>query len=566
MAAPVNSKETIYVDVDDEITTIIDKVRSSSGRVVALVLPKRASVFQSIVNMKLLKRSADAAKKHLVLITTEPGLMPLAGTVGLHVAATPQSKPDIPSAVPATSDTTSMDEDESPEDAEYTAANAGSRPIGELAGTPGAAADEIETLDVPDDEEQDGPQEKEKPSRGAKQPKPTKDKHLKVPNFNKFRMMLFAGVILIVLLVFGLYEALAVLPKANIVITTQTSGQNVSLTAALTPGATALDTSKGIVPAKVEQQQKTLSQQVATTGQQNNGTTATGTITMSAQECAPNLGQPASVPAGTGVSTGGLTFITQGTTEFNSFGPGHGSCVTYQATAQTDVTAQSAGAKYNVSSATFSVAGRSDVTATGSTSNGTDNIIHIVTQADIDSAKQKLGTQDTASIQTALEQTLQGEGLYPLPATFNAGTPVITTSNNVGDQADNVTVTEVITYTMYGAKQTDLDTLIKANVAGQIDMQNQAIVKDGLASATISVTGTANNAAQISLQTTATVGPDINVDTVRKQIVGKRAGDVKSMINAISGVTNVDVQLSPFWVGSVPSHTNKITVTINGAK
>ncbi len=556
MAAPANNKDTIYVDIDDEITTIIDKVRSSSGRIVALVLPKRASVFQSVVNMKLLKRSADVAKKNVVLVTTEPGLMPLAGSVGLHVAATPQSKPEVPSATPVSVDTASMDEDSDPEeDAEYTAANAGHRPVGELAGT----ADGIETLDVPEEEDE---KLQEAPAHAAKAPKSAKDKHLKVPNFNKFRMLLSLGIIVLVLLVFGLYEALAVLPKATIVITTHTSGQNVSLTAALTPGATALDTGKGVVPAKIEQQQKTLSQQVATTGQQNNGTAATGTISMSAGACSANA--PQSVPAGTGVSTGGLTYITQ---VGASFTPTvyHGQC-TWQATGPTNITAQSAGAKYNVSSATFSVAGRSDITATGSAANGTDNIIHTVTQADIDSAKQKLGSQDTASVQTALEQTLQGEWLYPLPATFNAGTPVVTTSNNVGDQADNVTVTEAITYTMYGAKQADLDSLIKTNVGTQIDLKNQAIVKDGLATATISVTSTANNVAQISLQTTATVGPDINVDTIKQQSVGKRAGDVKSMINAISGVTNVDVQLSPFWVGSVPSHVNKITVTINGAK
>src|SRR5581483_5411418 len=556
MAAPANNKDTIYVDIDDEITTIIDKVRSSSGRIVALVLPKRASVFQSVVNMKLLKRSADVAKKNVVVVTTEPGLMPLAGSVGLHVAATPQSKPEVPSATPVSVDTASMDEDSDPEeDAEYTAANAGHRPVGELAGT----ADGIETLDVPEEEDE---KLQEAPAHAAKAPKSAKDKHLKVPNFNKFRMLLSLGIIVLVLLVFGLYEALAVLPKATIVITTHTSGQNVSLTAALTPGATALDTGKGVVPAKIEQQQKTLSQQVATTGQQNNGTAATGTISMSAGACSANA--PQSVPAGTGVSTGGLTYITQ---VGASFTPTvyHGQC-TWQATGPTNITAQSAGAKYNVSSATFSVAGRSDITATGSAANGTDNIIHTVTQADIDSAKQKLGSQDTASVQTALEQTLQGEGLYPLPATFNAGTPVVTTSNNVGDQADNVTVTEAITYTMYGAKQADLDSLIKTNVGTQIDLKNQAIVKDGLATATISVTSTANNVAQISLQTTATVGPDINVDTIKQQSVGKRAGDVKSMINAISGVTNVDVQLSPFWVGSVPSHVNKITVTINGAK
>lgn len=563
MTAPVNSKDTIYVDVDDEITTVIDKVRSSSGRVVALVLPKRATVFQSIVNMKLLKRSAESAKKNIVLITTEPSLMPLAGTVGLHVAATPQSKPEIPSVTQVASEVPEVEEDARGEEdqEEYTTANAGHRSIGELATS--STGNGIETLQVPDEEDRT---DDEVATKTAKAPKSPKDRRLKVPNFNKFRMMLFVGVIILVALAFGLYECIVVLPKAKIVISTKTSGQNVSLTATLTPSASALNTQSGAIPAKVEQQQKTLSQQVATTGQQNNGTSATGTIMMSAQECAPNLGQPAAVPAGTGVSSGGLTYITQGTTQFNPFGPGHGSCITYQATALTNIAAQSAGAKYNVSNATFSVAGRSDVTATGSASNGTDNIIHTVTQADIDSAKQKLGGQDNASIQAALEQTLQTEGLYPLSATFNASTPVVTTSNNVGDQADNVTVTETITYTMYGAKQSDLDTLIKSNIAKQIDMKNQAVVNDGLASATVNVTGNNNNNEQISLQATATVGPDINAADIKKQVAGKRTGDVKTLVNAISGVTNVDVQLSPFWVSSVPTNQNKITVTISGVK
>src|SRR5690606_2240814 len=85
-----------YIDVDDEITSIIDKVSSSKKKIVALVLPKRAAVLQSVVNMKLLKRKADDAEKKLVLITSEAGLMPLAGAAGLHVAKTLQSKPEIP--------------------------------------------------------------------------------------------------------------------------------------------------------------------------------------------------------------------------------------------------------------------------------------------------------------------------------------------------------------------------------------------------------------------------------------------------------------------------------------
>jgi hypothetical protein len=99
-----SDKDTIYIDIDDEITGIIDKLRGSKGKVVALVLPKRATVFQSIVNMKLLKRAADASKKNAVLITSEAGLLPLAGVAGVHVAKTLNSKPEIPLAPEAFND------------------------------------------------------------------------------------------------------------------------------------------------------------------------------------------------------------------------------------------------------------------------------------------------------------------------------------------------------------------------------------------------------------------------------------------------------------------------------
>src|SRR5579864_876609 len=90
-------KDTVYIDVDDEITAIIEKVESAKEKVVALVLPKRAAVLQSLVNMRLLKRSAEKAAKNVVLITGEDILLPLAGAVGLHVAKNLQSKPEIPS-------------------------------------------------------------------------------------------------------------------------------------------------------------------------------------------------------------------------------------------------------------------------------------------------------------------------------------------------------------------------------------------------------------------------------------------------------------------------------------
>src|SRR5688572_3825161 len=111
-----STKDTIYIDIDDEITSIIDKVVSSKHKIVALVLPRRSTVLQSLVNMKLLKRSGDSSGKHLVLVTSEPGLLPLAGSVGLYVAKTPTSKPEIPEArtLPTDSDEAVSEEDFDP--------------------------------------------------------------------------------------------------------------------------------------------------------------------------------------------------------------------------------------------------------------------------------------------------------------------------------------------------------------------------------------------------------------------------------------------------------------------
>ena len=96
MSADAPKKSTVYVDVDEEITSIVDKVKSAPGAIVALVLPKRANVLQSSVNMKLLKRAAKQSDKELVLITSESSLLPLAGMAGLYVASSVNSKPHIP--------------------------------------------------------------------------------------------------------------------------------------------------------------------------------------------------------------------------------------------------------------------------------------------------------------------------------------------------------------------------------------------------------------------------------------------------------------------------------------
>ncbi len=576
MSTSGTGKDVVYVDVDDEITGIIDKVTSSSAKVVALVLPKRASVFQSIVNMKLLKKRAEVAKKHIVLITSEAGLMPLAGNVGLYVAKTLQSKPEIPEAFAPASELPEEIEEAplaGPED--FDADKEGTTPIGQLAGSGESAVNQSpeETVELDNSETPTGGQ----PPKGnggniaalaaaggsGKAAKGGKGKKPKVPNFNRFRKLLVLGVLALILLIVAGIFAFRVLPKATVTIKTNTSSVNASLNLTLSTGAASLDTANNSVPAQTQQQQKSNTEQASASGKKNEGDKATGTVTMTAQEC-NGAGFPSDVPAGSGISTNGLTFIAQQSTSFSASGINFSNgCFNYTASNPTTITAQTGGSQYNVGNGTsFTVSGRSDLSASGSTSGGTDNIVTVVQQSDIDGAKAKLKSDQNAdAIKQQLEQDLQNSGLYPIDATFNASTPNISSSVQAGTQASNVTVTESITYTMFGAKKSDLQKLLDDNINKQIDTSKQSIQNDGLSQSSFSVQNPGSGSSlQVALQTTATVGPHIDVASLKQQIVGKKSGDVKDIIKVNPGVTDVTVHFSPFWVSSTPSNTSKITI------
>lgn len=563
-------KDTIYIDIDDEITGIIDKLKASEGKIVALVLPKRAAVFQSIVNMKLLKRAADSAKKNAVLITSEAGLLPLAGVAGVHVAKTLTSKPEIPAAPQGIDDAEETVQEDSGEANTPLDPN---QPIGKLA-SPAAASGEVETL-VLDDENLPPEADANTPtgSKSFEPPTKPKNKKLKIPNFERFRLFLVLGVLILLLVIGGFVFASVSLPKATISIKTDATSIDANLNLNLSPAAKTIDPSTGTLPSKLDQQQKTYTQQAATSGQKNNGNKASGAITMTAQESCDqfvnNSGSPpADVPAGTGVSSNGQTYITQVNTTFSGnpgkpSGKGSSCVVPFSAAGDTTIIAQTGGASYN-GATTFSVAGRKDVQAAVSSTiaGGTDSIVQSVNQNDITAAKNKIAAAGDAEMKQALTGELQKDGYYPIAVTYVAGTPAVTNSANVGDIATSVTVTETITYTMFGVYKSDLQTLLDNNIKSQIDTSKQAILDDGLNNANIAVNNVSASGAQLTLSTKGTVGPDLKIATIKQQAAGQRVGAVKSQLQTNPDVTSVDVKLSPFWISTIPKKTDRITVTI----
>lgn len=92
------NKDVIYIEPENDITDIITKIESSKQKIVALVPPKKAGVFRSIVNIKLITKVATSSKKTVVLVTTDPSITKLAAATKLPVTKDLQSAPAIPKA------------------------------------------------------------------------------------------------------------------------------------------------------------------------------------------------------------------------------------------------------------------------------------------------------------------------------------------------------------------------------------------------------------------------------------------------------------------------------------
>lgn len=80
-------RQTFYIDIDEEISSVIDRLNKSVTAENYFVVPGRAIFLQSIVNLKLLKREADKLGKRVVLVTQDEIGISMAQRSGIEASS-----------------------------------------------------------------------------------------------------------------------------------------------------------------------------------------------------------------------------------------------------------------------------------------------------------------------------------------------------------------------------------------------------------------------------------------------------------------------------------------------
>ena len=530
------NKDVIYIDVEDDITAIIGKVKASKEKVVALVPPKRIGVLQSAVNLRLLARAAGQTDKHLALVTNNHALIALATSASIPVAKNLQSKPEM-AEIPA------LKIDDDSEDIIEGAA----LPVGDHAGQGAPAEDKKAARNAAMTAAL-----AEAPKEGET-PKPKTKGKARVPNFDKFRkklVLIIAGVVLLVgFLVWAIFFA----PRATVVIKAKTTSLSVNETVSITTASTS--SSKNIIKAINKTKTETKTVDFRATGSKDVGKKATGTVRFSTDSYRM-LARGVTIPAGTTLaSSSGKEFVTDTPVRLSlDTGPNGTS----------GVTAKENGSSYNAAEGAVSGAPNGvSADLVGATSGGVTKTVKVVTAADVQKARGELADEDNDSVRDELADEF-ADGVEVLKESFRVDYENVSSDPSVGAEADDGTLKATVKYVLYGVEKAAIGEFLDAHLKAELsDKNDQRVYKNGMDDAAFQEVSRTKNGARATLIATAQTGPEIKDEEVKEQVKGKRYGEIQASLESIQGVDDVDVKFFPFWVSSVPDDTAKITVEFN---
>lgn len=581
------NKNVIYVEPGDDITDILTKIENSKEKIVALVPPKKAGVLRSMVNIKLITKTSSNTGKSVVLVTTDPSIVKLAALARVPVTRDLQSAPAIPEVAAldeAKTETIATDEDGKavPEAEVAPESDSNGQESAEEYTPPSREADDASEDDsgavTPQDDDggeldaanTDGDNHNHDHKRRAESDSG------KAPRFAwllAHKKLAIAGVILAVALIAVGVWAFVIAPAVKITVKVRTLSQNFSETVAFSRQLTDENVSEGkfyLTEKKLETKNEI---EFTATGEKNVGEKASGELIVYAYFKLPGS---IPIPEGTSFSIDNLSYISKSkdtlawdgrSSECTNYGSDDfmleylkNGCVIHRVI---DVEAVAPGARYNISAAnTGWVSSDKSFSAysEGPMTGGTDDIVTVVQQSDVDKALESLKSADTAEDKSKLFESI-GDSNFAIESSFKreTGEPVVKPA--VGEKVEDgekATVSVTTTDTVFTVDKTKVEEFI-ADTAKLPDGYKIYKINEPFVENFVST----DSGMSGKLKTSLIAGPKITENEVVEMARGKGVGTAQRDIkDNFPGISSVHMETSFPWVTTVPNDTEKITAEI----
>jgi hypothetical protein len=558
--------KALYLEPDEEITSVVDRLKAIDDQEVAIVVPKRAGILQSIINLKLLRRQSEAMGKRLSIVTTDKTGRNLASAVGLTVhqrlpevdkvtKTAAVDKPGTPVAIafkkkpeavkPPTLETHAI-EDAAPSKSDT------AKDKGVKSENTGGIAVPVKKV-TSKEKAQPAPEALDttkKVSAKKRTAVASKRKLSLAPLLRRrrFLLVLTAGI-----LAFAAVSGYVFLPKATIAVAPTTQPLEASSPVIFSARATAYDQKTNTVPSKVIEITKDASATVDTTGTSNAGEKASGELVV-----VNTLSKTQPLVTRTRFEApNGRIFRTQ-------------SAVTVPAGGQqkVSVTADDGGEDGNLPAGTrLSVPGLGGSDAVygqveTALSGGTSTPGSEVAKADVDKARAALAISAAENGFAEAKQKL-AVGFAMSPQVVATTILASTASPKIGSAGKTVTVTGRVQVRYFTYAEEDYRKVRETALNGKVPTGSDVV--DAATKLSFAATNVSADTLTGTLIVQTAVTQQVSKEEIKRAVEGKSLESAREALRAL-GINEVKITLSPFWVRAVPKRDRNVTIIFIAAE
>lgn len=564
--------EVIYLEQDEEIPSVIDKLKNLEGKSVALVVPKGAAVLQSVVNLKILKLEAENLEKEIALVTQDKIGRNLASQVGLSVYDNIQSSRPIiqsPRPEPDINETIELDMSQNKEKTpagvqvhhyseENSSANSRVEEIKSNFFAYRKPSAEVRQSDEQINNQPPAPTPNIPSNRITAKPLNTEGYQIassasKPVIAKKRRLRKPAIITLIVLLIASFYYFY---PKATVTLTVGGESFEKNLNLTVDNNINRLDADRSAFPGELQAVENEVKQSFNATGTKEVGEKATGTITVYNGFDS----NPHSFASGTIFTAGDKTFLADSAFTVPGATVSGGKLVSGKF--DVSVTAQNSGDSFNIAASDFSIAGAPEQISGKSSqafSGGSSRKLTIVSQDDLNSAKSTLTQQASEKNLSDLKKKADQQMVIDSAVT----TEVLSYSatKNSGDEASTFDATIKLKSRTLSFLEKDYREMLV-----EVLNKNLPVDKELILSTSDEVTTLANvpdystGLMILNSNVKTKISNKLNIAEIKKQIAGENQLKAQAKLTSIAGVASAKITYRPSWLKFIPRNQKNIVI------
>ncbi|MFA6492709.1 MAG: hypothetical protein WCV58_01015 [Patescibacteria group bacterium] len=534
--------EIFYLEPDEEITSVIDKIKQSKVAKIGLVVPRQATLLQSVVNLRLLLKEAKNLGKEIALITSDKIGRNLASKVGLQVFESVRNQQPIYQPAPP-----AINQEE----------------VIEIDDTPKIPAQELKPKGVHvhhfQEKSDNRPRPKIKTETTTAWRPPKIKKEASLGNLKKILIPMASLVLLLILI-----GAFLILPKVNVKlkVSAENFEKNVDVQVS------------GIESANLESKtfsgllidlNKEKEEKFTTTGTKNLGGKANGTITVYNNLDNSNH----NFPAGTKLSSSSKTFVFKNNVTVPGAGVQNGKAVA--GTVSAEIEAEEAGDEYNVKAGRFTIIGlaasqqefiygQSAKDLTG----GFTKVAQVVSQEDYDKAKEKLTKELTDELKK--EMASQAKDLEVLDSAIQIDVVEENSTAKVDSEAQEFTLKIKERLREMAFRRNGFDEFVLQILEKQIPSTKMiSLGPNDTISPQIKEKNYDKNVLSLDTRVSAKVSVKIDTEQVKDNLLGKNRLDAEGYLGGIDGITGSEIIYFPSWwpIKRIPNYKRNLKVSLD---